>query len=432
MPLSDIVDVTISNETVVPSRVGFGTPLILGFHTRFGERARLYTSTKGMTDDGFALTDPEYKMAVKILSQNPKVKQFIVGRCANAPTQVENITPIVQNSHTYTVTIDGIEATYASDASATAQEIVEGIATAVNAAMPVDTVIASEDNVKVTLTSEVAGRLFELNVVRADWTRDDVSADPGLVADLQAITIVNDDYYTIHPTFNGTLSAIALAGEVETKKKILLVNSADGDIVAGTGLGADLKALAYVRTVSAYHLLPHEYMTAAWAGKVLPQDPGSSTWKFKTLAGITPDGGFTSAQLAFMRGDNVNFYQTIAGVNMTEEGYSASGEYIDVTQGIDWLSQIIAEDVFSLLASSPKIPYTDIGVAAVENVVRGDMKKAVNVGFLAADPAPVVTVPLVADISIADKAARLLPDVNFSGTLAGAVHKVVITGTVSV
>ena len=53
-------------------------------------------------------------------------------------------------------------------------------------------------------------------------------------------------------------------------------------------------------------------------------------------------------------------------------------------------------------------------------------------GGLAADPAPVVTAPKVADVAAADKVARRLPDIDFTATLAGAVHEVVISGVISV
>ena len=42
-----------------------------------------------------------------------------------------------------------------------------------------------------------------------------------------------------------------------------------------------------------------------------------------------------------------------------------------------------------------------------------------------------VLVPKVADVSTADKANRILPDVEFNGDLAGAIHKITISGVVS-
>jgi hypothetical protein len=55
----------------------------------------------------------------------------------------------------------------------------------------------------------------------------------------------------------------------------------------------------------------------------------------------------------------------------------------------------------------------------------------VKSGFLAASPAPVVTVPKAADIAPTDRANRDLKGVEWSATVAGAVHAIEITGTLS-
>ena len=67
-------------------------------------------------------------------------------------------------------------------------------------------------------------------------------------------------------------------------------------------------------------------------------------------------------------------------------------------------------------------------VHAIEEI-EGRLELAVTQGILSEYE---VTVPLVADIDPADKAVRNLPDVNFTGVLAGAIHTVEIAGTISV
>ena len=64
--------------------------------------------------------------------------------------------------------------------------------------------------------------------------------------------------------------------------------------------------------------------------------------------------------------------------------------------------------------------------------VREILDLGITQGILAADPAPTITVLKVADVSQADKANRNLPDITFNATLAGAIHKVTVRGTVSV
>lgn len=430
MALSDIVSISISANTVVPSRVGFGTPLILDYNSRFTDKlTRVYTSTIAMLADGFVVGDPAYKMAQAIFNQNPKVTQVRVGRTTHAPTQVIKLTPIAHDTHLYTVNINGTDKTFTSDGSATAAEIVIGLVAAIGVFSGV-TATSTDAGATITLTG-TAGTLFEYYVNDLDLTQSDNTADPTSATDLASIILESDDFYTIHPTCHGAGITVALAAAVESLKKILITEGANSTELAGTGIGSTLKTAAYVRTVFSYNERPWQFLGAAWAGKVLPQDPGSATWKFKTLAGITPST-LTATQIGLLEGKNVNYYSTIAGINIMQQGKSASGEFVDVTQGIDWLTQRLMERIFGDLANSLKIPFTDTGIGVIESDVRAQLREGINVGFLAASPEPVVTVPKAADISTANKALRKLTGVEFSATLAGAIHSVTITGTVSV
>ena len=133
-----------------------------------------------------------------------------------------------------------------------------------------------------------------------------------------------------------------------------------------------------------------------------------------------------------METKKANYYITVAGVSIVMNGQVSGNEWIDTIRGIDWLEARMKERLFSALINAPKIPYTDNGVAIIEAGVRAQLAEGIRVGFLAADPAPEVTVPKVADIDPAQKAARILPDVSFSATLAGAIHEIEIDGVVSV
>lgn len=428
MGLNDIVSVDITANTVVPSRVGFGTPLVLDYHTRFAERSRVYKTTLAMLADGFLVTDPAYKMAVKVLSQSPKVKQLRVGRCANAPTQVIVLAPVAQDNHDYTVTVDGTDFTITSGDNATVAEIVTAlVAEIVSAGIAVTN---TDGGTTVTLTGTL-GVLFEVTTDHHDITREDTTQDPGIVADLAAIQLFNPDFYTIHPTLHGADTTTALAAQVETMANILVTESGDSAELAGTGIGATLKLAAYARTALMFTQRPHEFPGAAWAGKLLPKDPGSATWKFKTLAGVTPDS-FTDTEVGNLELRNVNYYSTIGGKNITQQGMSSSGEFIDITQGVDWFSQRLKERIFGDLTAADKIPYTDTGAAVLESDVRAQIRDGINVGFLASSPDYTVTVPKVADEDPADRANRLFSGIEFSAPLAGAIHAVSITGTVSV
>lgn len=431
MSLDSIITVTISTATTQPTRVGFGTPLVMGFHTVFAERARVYTAVADMITDGFATTDPEVAAVTALFAQNPRPVQAIVGRRANGVSMDIKLTPIPQNSTTYTVTINGTAFTFVSDVSATAAEISLGLTTAIN--LGSEPVTATDNVGTFDLTADVVGDLFTLEVDRALLTQDDETIDAGIVADYLAIQIENDDFYAVLPTSHATLEIEALAVTIEAQKKILLSATADDDVLTGSSsdLMSTLQTASRKRTITMYHPKPHQYPAAAWAGQLLPLDPGSATWKFKTLAGIDTTI-LTATEQTNALGKDGNIYVAVAGIPITCDGKGANGEFIDITRGVDWYSQRLQERIFAQLANLPKVPFTNQGIAVVENEIHGQNQDAIDVGLFAADPAPTVSAPDAGDVSAANKTARLLPDVTFSATLAGAIHAVQINGTVSV
>ena len=107
-----------------------------------------------------------------------------------------------------------------------------------------------------------------------------------------------------------------------------------------------------------------------------------------------------------------------------------SAEFIDVTILIDWITSTMQANVYSILVNTNKIPYTNKGIAAVENGVAQTLQQAQDNGGLAAGWD--VTGPDISQVSQADKASRILNNVVFNATLAGAINQVNIQGYVSV
>lgn len=99
--------------------------------------------------------------------------------------KVYDVTPTNVNAVTYGVTVhlqDGSGQSYGfeylSDGSATVQEIVEALVAGLNGQLPANTVIATEDNTKVTLTAEIAGLDFTVETtvdLTAVWTEAGVT-----------------------------------------------------------------------------------------------------------------------------------------------------------------------------------------------------------------------------------------------------------------
>jgi hypothetical protein len=441
MALSDIVNVSISASTQSPTAPGFGVPLILGYHTKFAELVRYYTSLAGMTADGFASTSPEYLAAVSLQAQNPAPPRWAIGRRTHAPTQIVHMTPVAANATTYTVTINGTAFTYTTTTGATVKEIVEGLDAAIGST-PTD-VVCTEDDTKLIHTG-TAGTWFSWSVADTSgnangmglWTVADVTADSQADDDIAACAAADSGWYAFVLTHqnkaDGTLCAVAASA----LKKLFVIDVADTE-VKGSGssdLASVCEAAADEYTVVCYHALNNQFMSAAWLGKCLPYDPGTETWKFKTLAGITADI-LTESEIGYIKAKHGNWYQELGGVNITQEGWTSGAEFIDTVRFIDYLKANIQYDVYGILVNNAKVPYTDGGVALIEGSLRGRLANEEGTEQRPRGLAPgssTVTVPLVANELAVNRANRTIPDIYFTATLSGAIHSLTINGVLSV
>ena len=77
-----------------------------------------------------------------------------------------------------------------------------------------------------------------------------------------------------------------------------------------------------------------------------------------------------------------------------------------------------------------KVPFTDNGIAAIEGEVRAALKEGVDAGFLAANPAPTVTMPRAAAVTQTNRSLRQLTPGAFSATIAGAINGLTLSGVV--
>jgi hypothetical protein len=166
---------------------------------------------------------------------------------------------------------------------------------------------------------------------------------------------------------------------------------------------------------------------AAYFGKLLTKQPGSATWKFWELQSV-PTYELTQGQVKNVEDKNATWYMTTADVPMTSNGQVASGEYIDVIHGLDWLKARIQNLVFTALNNVDKVPFTDEGVQMVVSPLKAALEEGKKNGILASYE---ISFPAVAEVSVTDKGKRFLPDVKFTGVLAGAIHSTKINGVVT-
>lgn len=265
-------------------------------------------------------------------------------------------------------------------------------------------------------------------------------ADADMTATLNAIFNESQDFYGVMDVDRTKAKSLLAAAWCLANKKIFGVADDDSAIITTgdvTSIPYTLKSLGNYRAFCLYSAqadggASDPFPEAAIFGQWMPQTPGSYTVMFKTLTGVTPDV-LTGAQQGFALGKQCNIYHEVGGVQIVDGGFvsDSTPEYIDTIVGIDWLQARMTERIYSKLVNVAKIPFTDAGIDIVAAEVKAQLQDGIDAGLLAADPAPVVTVPLAADVDLTDKANRLLPDINFTATLAGAIHVIQVRGVVT-
>jgi hypothetical protein len=438
--LSDFVQINIALNAQSLTLPGFGTPLILGADcpAGFTNRVRTYTNLAGLTTDGFSATGPTYLMATKLLEQNPCPPKFKVGRLANVPTQHFTMTPTAVNSAVYKMKVNGTEVSYTADGTATAAEIVTGLSSAITALSVSGLTVGGTTTLTLSMS---AGKFLDVQV--EDLSLMSIAqdhSDPGAGADLTAINTEDPDFYCVLNPFNSAAMGAAIATWVEAQgqsnPKIFVAQTNDSDVAihalsGATDWAASEKTAAHMRTSIWYSPSSGDFLDAAVAGAVLPDDPGSEQWGLKTLSGVASNTP-TTTQKTNVLAKNANEYEVLAGVGITNPGKVASGEWIDVVRFRDWLAVTMQGDIMQALRTGKKVPFTDPGIAVIEAAIRSVLRRGVNVGGLSNNPAPSVSVPLAVNVSPSDKAARTLTGVTFTATLAGALIAVKpVTGTLS-
>lgn len=241
-----------------------------------------------------------------------------------------------------------------------------------------------------------------------------------------------EEFYAVVSTSLADVDVLAIAAVVETQSKIFATISADVDIKAdaNNNILKQLNALNYNRTFLMYTETPTDWANAAWLGRILPLQPGSATWAYKELIGVNDNSNLNSTERANIKLRKGNYFTELAGIEVTFLGTMVSGEYIDVIHGLDWLESFIQENIAQLLIAAPKIPYNNNGIGLIENSLRASLQEGVLRGIINQDF--IITVPDILNVSLADKAARLLKNVNFTATLTGAIQNIIINGSVTV
>jgi hypothetical protein len=443
--LERIVNVSIALNTAGISKLGFNDMCIVGTHALSLNRVDTITSTDELITMGFNETDPIYYAVTSALSQTPRIKQVKIGRIAPATSiiTVKTLSATAKYSATISSKVNGsiVAQTYEyTSISADATAILTGLLGVITA--DTDEVVTGAVATSILTLTPADDTNFKITV-SDNLTQTFGTATETIAESMVAITAEDNDFYGIILTDRTVANIQSMASWVETHTKLFLTSTAEAgaiDAASTTDAAYLLKTDNYYRTAYWYHgEASTEYLDAAIMARCFMIDPGGETWAMKSLAGLSTDG-LTETQYNAVKAKNGNTFETCRNITVTQNGKVAAGEWIDVIRFRDWLQEEIATNVFTAMKNSNKIPYTDTGIAIIESKVKKALDDGVTAGGIAPleydsdgnkNPSYVITVPLASDITATVKATRILSDIEFTARVAGAIHVVNITGSLT-
>lgn len=438
-PIEDVVNVIISLGTRPIDTSSFDIPLVLVAHNVWSDDVRTYSSASDLLTDGFASGSSAYLMAQDLFAGDFAPTEVKIAR--RALTQYEvNFTVLNETDYTVALTVNTGAAvfaktyTFTSDVDATNIEIATGLALLIESDVDVSAFVVA-DGATGTLTLAPQG----VGQVSAGFVTDNMvvtSTSPETVATAMARAEQSTSSFFFLLCDSHTDTDIeAMAAYAESNRKIYVTSDDDADVItsATTDIASDLQDNSYNNTLfvaskDASTQFPEAAVVGAWAGT----NPGSSTLWGKTLKGVSIQD-YTATEAGFAKSKNANVYINRGKVGFFEDGQMASGQFADIIRGALWLEITMEEDIFAFLKRKSdlgkKVPYTDLGISMIGNVMRKRLDIGVKNGFLESYK---LLPPKAADQPDNDKANRVLADFPFEATVAGAFQDITIRGYLTV
>lgn len=454
MDINDLYNSQITVNTATASQASFGTPGILatfpagtkGFAASGpGSRVQVRTSLAALLADGWGATDSVYLAAKAVFAQPTHAKKVLIGRIdsGDASIDVSGAAIRAESDDWWAFCVVGylsLKLTFSADlvsgnvATLTVNDLpIAPVTWATSHAATMAALLAAIQVVYPAATGTVDGDVLNVTLLGTDLYAATVAVVGGASQPTCVVSYVLD-----RTKMRGWMDWAA------TQIKTILISDSDPASYASPTGDVSTACLmeygrlkGYRRAAVMFHFLPGEYIQMASAGLELYFAPGIRTWAFKGYTGVTADN-LTPTQDQSIRAKGGNTYTQVygaggpTGVVMNFAGTCCAVDtYLDDVRGTDWLNSLIQTDQLNLSVANPKIPYNNAGIQLRVETLRGSLKKGQQNTVLDPETDPVIVYPDASECSAADKAARILNGVSWSGSYAGAIQTMPVTGTIS-
>lgn len=189
------------------------------------------------------------------------------------------------------------------------------------------------------------------------------------------------------------------------------------------------------RVVGVVYAGESEYPNAAVVGASAGMAAGSFTYKNLIITGIVPEDLSVGEVNAIHTAGGMCIIKK-AGDVVTSEGKTTDGEYIDIVDSKDFIVSNIVYRGQKLLNTNKKVPFDNVGISQLENVVTGVLAEAFRNGIIAVNedgtPAYSTDFETRAETPASDRAVRHYKGGKFTFDLSGSIHNATVNGTIVV
>ena len=489
LPVSRLIQVAVNLTPAAAQAQNLSTLLLLGSSAVIDsvERARSYSSLAAVAAD-FGGSAPEYLAASLWFQQAPSPTRLTIGRwfatagagvlrgapLTAAQQALANFTAIASGGFTYTK--NGGSSTNVTGINLSGATSLNNVASLITAALSGATMAWNPTFSRFELTSTTTGATSSISFLTAPGSGTDISALLGMTTAssgsyaaqgaaaetaLAAVTLFDQNYgqawYAAVVLGAASSDHLAVAAYVEAgnNKHLYGVTTQDANALvasATTDIAYQLQQYGYNKTLTQFSSTSPYAVVSLLARQLTVDYTGNNTaitLAYKNEPGIVPEY-LAGPQADSLQAKNCNAF--LAFNNNTAiilNGVVASGNFIDVVTGTDWLAVTLQTTLYNVLyTSTTKVPQTDAGMNLLLNAGEGVLIQGVNNGLLApgvwnsggfgilkqGDFLPkgfYAYAPPVATQNPSDRAARKSVPFQIAAKLAGAVHDVVFNVSVN-
>ena len=438
LPPTNITNIVLA--TTNARRTGY-TPIFFTSHRRASNRVLTYTNPDEVLEL-FSDTEPAYAAALSVFSPTPSVPFFKIARKeSDATIAPQNV--VLDEVYSITIEVndeDSVILSYTALGGDTAEDVVDDFLLQITAAVDVDAHITAAkvgtgSAAVLDISPSTAGDFFilsdETTNLLLSYTVTETPAQS-----LNAAAEEDDDFFFVTADNHSEAFVAALSAEVEARELMYCFSSQNTDSlndafdVTNTDAGGVNANNNRDRTFGFWHhTADTTYPELVFVGYNAPFDPKVTavTWENLRLPlpeALDPDTGnrLTSTQQCNLYDRNMSFMISAGGINYNVGGKVGSSEWIDTIHIRDAIAACVKLGQIILFTSQQgrKIPFTNSGIAQVEQRFRQDVQPFIASQALAGFTLTVTPREITPDL---DVSGRIYRGLRATLLLSSAIHR---------